>query len=233
MIRPNYTWHGLQHRCHARHSHPHDESHAYRFCPRCGTRSNSASAEAERTASGSSAPRCGFVFYLDPKIAVGTIIRADGGRHRAGASRDRTRLRQVGVPGRLRRSRRAADAGGAFAKRARNAASTCGSTGWSTSTPTPAARRSSSSTPRRRSAARLQPTMSGWKRRSSHRTTIPWDDLAFRSTREALRDYLAGLLHPLSSVSRFLPKNCDLERSVAYTDLCRRVPDCVIGRAVQ
>ena len=27
--------------------------------------------------------------------------------------------------------------------------------------------------------------------------TIPWDDLAFRSTRDGLRDYLAGLLHPV------------------------------------
>ncbi len=26
---------------------------------------------------------------------------------------------------------------------------------------------------------------------------IPWDELAFRSTDEGLRDYLAGLLHPL------------------------------------
>jgi ADP-ribose pyrophosphatase YjhB (NUDIX family) len=26
---------------------------------------------------------------------------------------------------------------------------------------------------------------------------IPWTELAFRSTQEALRDYLAGLLHPL------------------------------------
>ena len=26
---------------------------------------------------------------------------------------------------------------------------------------------------------------------------IPWTELAFRSTHEALRDYLAGLLHPL------------------------------------
>lgn len=29
------------------------------------------------------------------------------------------------------------------------------------------------------------------------RSTIPWDELAFRSTREALRDYLAGVLHPI------------------------------------
>ena len=28
--------------------------------------------------------------------------------------------------------------------------------------------------------------------------TLPWPDLAFRSTREGLRDYLAGLLHPVS-----------------------------------
>ena len=26
---------------------------------------------------------------------------------------------------------------------------------------------------------------------------IPWQDLAFRSTQEGLRDYLAGLLHPV------------------------------------
>ena len=29
-------------------------------------------------------------------------------------------------------------------------------------------------------------------------TAIPWDELAFRSTAEGLRDYLAGLLHPVS-----------------------------------
>ena len=29
------------------------------------------------------------------------------------------------------------------------------------------------------------------------RTTIPWDDLAFQSTRDGLRDYLAGLSHPI------------------------------------
>jgi hypothetical protein len=26
---------------------------------------------------------------------------------------------------------------------------------------------------------------------------IPWDELAFRSTHDALRDYFAGRLHPL------------------------------------
>jgi ADP-ribose pyrophosphatase YjhB (NUDIX family) len=28
-------------------------------------------------------------------------------------------------------------------------------------------------------------------------SSIPWNELAFRSTREGLRDYLAGLLHPV------------------------------------
>ena len=31
---------------------------------------------------------------------------------------------------------------------------------------------------------------------------IPWDELAFRSTREGLRDYLSGLRHPLRVVGR-------------------------------
>src|SRR5580704_7203515 len=57
----------------------HDETHAYRFCPRCG-------GELERRLLKATEParlvclRCSFVFYLDPKIAVGTIIRASEGR---------------------------------------------------------------------------------------------------------------------------------------------------------
>lgn len=59
--------------------HPHDDSHAYQFCPRCG-------GPLERRVLKASEPvrpvctRCGFVFYLDPKIAVGTIIRLESGR---------------------------------------------------------------------------------------------------------------------------------------------------------
>ncbi len=57
--------------------HPHDESHAYRFCPRCGgalERRLLKAGEPERPV----CTRCGFVFYIDPKIAVGTIIDAGG-----------------------------------------------------------------------------------------------------------------------------------------------------------
>jgi len=59
--------------------HPHDDSHAYRFCPRCG-------GALERRVLKASDPerpvctRCGFVFYIDPKIAVGTIIRSASDR---------------------------------------------------------------------------------------------------------------------------------------------------------
>ena len=90
--------------------HPHDESHAYRFCPRCGRleKRSLKPTEPERLV----CPRCGFVFYIDPKIAVGTIIRSDGRAHRARAPRHRAGIRQVGVPRRLRRPRRAAHVGG-------------------------------------------------------------------------------------------------------------------------
>jgi 8-oxo-dGTP diphosphatase len=56
---------------------PHDER-PYAFCPMCGgdleTRSIKTS-EPERLVCRS----CGFIFYLDPKVAVGTIITDDSG----------------------------------------------------------------------------------------------------------------------------------------------------------
>src|SRR5438105_4253135 len=59
--------------------HPHDDSHDYRFCPRCGgslSRRLIKTGEPERLV----CTACGFVFYLDPKIAVGTIIRVPSNR---------------------------------------------------------------------------------------------------------------------------------------------------------
>ena len=46
-------------------------------------------------------------------------------------------------------------------------------------------------------------TTSASRRPSSTPASIPWDELAFRSTDEGLRDYLAGLLHPCFPVTRF------------------------------
>ena len=58
--------------------HAHDESNAFRFCPRCGgtlERRLLKANEPERLVCG----RCGFVFYLDPKVAVGAVCRTEGG----------------------------------------------------------------------------------------------------------------------------------------------------------
>jgi 8-oxo-dGTP diphosphatase len=58
--------------------HPHDER-PYSFCPMCG-------GDLEPRSLKSSEPqrlvcvRCGFVFYLDPKVAVGTIIADEESR---------------------------------------------------------------------------------------------------------------------------------------------------------
>ena len=54
------------------HLHLHDAS--YRFCPMCG---GSLEARVLKPAEPTRlvCTRCGFVFYLDPKVAVGTIIR--------------------------------------------------------------------------------------------------------------------------------------------------------------
>jgi 8-oxo-dGTP diphosphatase len=56
--------------------HVHDDGRDFRFCPRCGgglERRSLKATEPERLVCAA----CAFVFYLDPKIAVGTIIRTD------------------------------------------------------------------------------------------------------------------------------------------------------------
>ena len=56
-----------------------EEMDTFRFCPTCGGPLGSRSLKAgdpERLVCG----QCGFVFYLDPKVAVGTIITDGDGR---------------------------------------------------------------------------------------------------------------------------------------------------------
>jgi ADP-ribose pyrophosphatase YjhB (NUDIX family) len=51
----------------------------YAFCPACGGRLQARTLKAgdpERLV----CQQCGFVFYMDPKVAVGTVIRTDDGR---------------------------------------------------------------------------------------------------------------------------------------------------------
>jgi ADP-ribose pyrophosphatase YjhB (NUDIX family) len=57
----------------------HDHGSAFRFCPVCGGPLESRllkNGEPSRLVCGA----CGFVFYLDPKLAVGTIIRDERNR---------------------------------------------------------------------------------------------------------------------------------------------------------
>lgn len=61
--------------------HSHDAKPPYKFCPVCGAsldpRVLKAGDPVRLVCTGGG---CGFVFYLDPKIAVGTIIRVNEGR---------------------------------------------------------------------------------------------------------------------------------------------------------
>ena len=88
--------------------HPHDDSHAYRFCPRCGGALERRVLKADRArAPGVHALRVRLLSRSEDRrrhdhpATRGRIVLVPS-RHRAG-------LRQVGVSRRLRRPRRAAD----------------------------------------------------------------------------------------------------------------------------
>jgi 8-oxo-dGTP diphosphatase len=176
--------------------HPHDDSHTYRFCPRCGSpleRRLIKANEPERLVCGA----CGFVFYIDPKIAVGTIIRASSGS--------------------IVLVRRAIDPGygkwvfpGGYVDRGeplttaavREAREECGLEvrldglvniySYAGRAPIIVVY----------AATEVGGTLAiddECLETSEFATeNIPWDNLAFRSTHDGLRDYLAGLLHPVS-----------------------------------
>ena len=61
--------------------HSHDDTPSYKFCPVCGSPLEPRVlkiTEPKRLVCTNTS--CGFVFYLDPKIAVGTIIRLASGK---------------------------------------------------------------------------------------------------------------------------------------------------------
>jgi len=175
--------------------HPHDESHAYQFCPRCGgalERRLLKATEPERPV----CARCGFVFYIDPKIAVGTIIDVGGGKlvlvRRAiepgygkwvfpGGYVDRGELltaaairearEECGLDVRLDGLVNIYSYAGRAPIIVVYAATAVGGT--------------LCTDEECLESAEFAPTR------------IPWDELAFRSTDDGLRDYLAGIRHPI------------------------------------
>jgi 8-oxo-dGTP diphosphatase len=168
---------------------------AFRFCPACG-----GTLEARQLKAGDPArlvcARCGFILYLDPKVAVGTVIAA--------------------ADERIVLVRRAIEPGyglwvfpGGYVDRGEEV--------------TVAAMREAReeaglqvrldgliniySYPGRpiivvvyRASivgGDLQIDDESLEARLFSRAEIPWNDLAFRSTREALEDYFSGIGHPI------------------------------------
>jgi 8-oxo-dGTP diphosphatase len=174
-----------------------DDAERFRFCPRCGgpfERRLLKATEPERLV----CTKCGFVFYLDPKIAVGTIIRSPAQR--------------------IVLVRRAIDPGygkwvfpGGYVDRGerlvaaalREAREECGLDiridglvniySYAGRAPIIVVY----------AATAIGGTLAGddecLETAEVDNDAIPWDNLAFPSTREGLRDYLAGLLHPVRS----------------------------------
>ena len=175
--------------------HPHDDSHAYRFCPRCGgplERRLLKSTEPERPV----CTRCGFVFYLDPKIAVGTIIRSQSGRIVLVRRAIEPGYGKWVFPGGY------VDRGGPLTSAAvREAREECGLdiqldalvNIYSYAGRAPVI------------VVYAATALSGGlcvdeeclEAVEVDEVAIPWDDLAFRSTHEGLRDYLHGARHPI------------------------------------
>jgi ADP-ribose pyrophosphatase YjhB (NUDIX family) len=175
--------------------HVHDDVLEYRYCPRCG-------GSLERRLLKSTDPErlvctdCSFVFYLDPKIAVGAIIRTDA--HRLVLVR---RAIEPGYgkwvyPGGY------VDRGEPLTQAAiREAREECGLDirldglvniySYPGRTPVIVVYAATAV------GGSLCTDDEGMETGEFDSTTIPWSELAFRSTEEGLRDYLAGHLHPV------------------------------------
>jgi ADP-ribose pyrophosphatase YjhB (NUDIX family) len=175
--------------------HPHDDSHAYRFCPRCGgplERRTLKATEPERPV----CTRCGFVFYLDPKVAVGTIIQSQSGRLVLVRRAIEPGYGKWVFPGGY------VDRGEALTSAAmREAREECG-----LDVRLDALVNIYSYTGRAPVIVVYAATSTGGtlciddeslEVREWDVATIPWNELAFRSTHEGLRDYLNGSRHPI------------------------------------
>ncbi|MDP2055970.1 MAG: NUDIX hydrolase [Acidobacteriota bacterium] len=172
--------------------HSHDLNPPYKFCPVCGSPLEPRVlkvTEPKRLVCTNRA--CGFVFYLDPKIAVGTIIRVNEGRQIV-------LVRRAIEPGygkwvfpggyvdrgeeiTLAAIREAREEVG-LDVRLDHLVNIYSYAGRAPVIIVYAATKMS---------GELAVDDEGIEAREFDLDAIPWDDLAFRSTNEALRDYLA------------------------------------------
>ena len=171
-------------------THPHDHGAAFRFCPVCGGGLELRllkAGEPQRLV----CTACGFVFYLDPKLAVGTIIHDDrrqvvlvrraiepgygkwvfpGGYVDRGeevqAAAIREAREEVGLDVRIDRLINIYSYAGRTPVIIVYAATMLGGC--------------------------LGCDDEGLEARFFERNAIPWDELAFRSTHEALREFFGG-----------------------------------------
>jgi len=183
--------------------HPHDDSHTYRFCPRCGgplDRRAVKATEPERPV----CTRCGFVFYIDPKIAVGTIIRSESGRLVLVRRAIEPGYGKWVFPGGY------VDRGEPLTSAAiREAREECGLDIRLD------ALVNIYSYPGRApvivvyAATAIGGTLAvddeQLEAAELESSAIPWDELAFPSTHEALRDYLDGQRHPIPAAAPLAP----------------------------
>ncbi|MFN8058684.1 MAG: NUDIX hydrolase [Vicinamibacterales bacterium] len=174
----------------------HDEA-VYRFCPSCG-----GTLERRTIKHGDPArlvcARCGFIFYLDPKVAVGTIIRTDDRRIVLVRRAIEPGLGQWVFPGgyvdrgeRLdEAARREALEESGLHVRLDGLVNIYSFNGHSPIIVVYAATAI---------GGELASDEESFEAALFETGDIPWDLLAFRSTKAALRQYLDGILHPVTA----------------------------------
>jgi len=178
--------------------HSHDETPPYKFCPVCGSALEPRVlkiTEPKRLCCTNAA--CGFVFYLDPKVAVGTIIRvADSGRIVLVKRAIEPGYGKWVFPGGY------VDRGETLTHAAiREAREECGLDiqldglvniySYAGRAPVIIVYAATAV------GGTLCADEECLETAEFDAQSIPWEYLAFRSTHEGLRDYLAGLLHPV------------------------------------
>lgn len=166
----------------------HQHEPAFRFCPVCG------GALATRPLRAGDRDRlvcraCGFVFYLDPKVAVGTIVRVEGGQIVLVRRQIEPGYGKWVFPGGY------VDRGEGLVEAAvREAREECGlevridrlvNVYSYPGRPVIVVVYAATAI-----GGTLRPDEESSEAALFHRAAIPWDELAFESTRDALRDYL-------------------------------------------